>query len=168
MTTLSVAKQLLRMQWAYLPLILVGSVALTYLTATSVAGSKRPEITFRIHTQAGNEIREDQTVPIGLIDPEEFLRVHKLAFVSERQVAAVMPTSQGGALIQLNQVGTSSLQAATSTELGKTLVVFLNGRVVYAAVIDIPINSGRLLIPAGIAPEEIQALKAFIEQNKKL
>jgi len=132
------------------------------------AGSSRPEVSLSIHVEAGEEVRDDRAITIGLTDPDEIIRVERFAIAVADNLERVMGTSGGGVLLQFNQTGRHSLEAATSNRLGKTLVVFLNGRVVYSAVIDMVLRSGRLLIPDGVSPEELAMLQKFIEENRSL
>jgi len=142
--------------------------AVLFMVATLHAGSSRPEISLRIHVEAGSEVREENSIAVGLVDPEEVIRVERFAVVTEKNLVRVMGTSRGGALLQFDQAGRHSLEAVTSTQAGRTLVVFLNGRLVYAAVIDMPIRSGRFLIPENVLPEELVALEKLIEEKGRL
>ncbi|MEM6822226.1 MAG: hypothetical protein AAF558_09820 [Verrucomicrobiota bacterium] len=133
-----------------------------------MAGSSRPELTYRIHVEAGREAREDETVAVGLTNPDEIIRIRRLPVLTERYITRIMTLAQGAVLFEFNQTGKHALEVATSTEIGKTLVVLLNGRLIYAAEIDMPLRSGRILIPGEIAPEEVQYIQKYIEKRQKL
>lgn len=141
--------------------------AVLLTAATLHAGSSRPEISLRVHVEAGSDVREKNSIAVALVDPEEVIRVERFAVVTENNLVRVMGTSRGGALLQFDQTGRHSLEGVTSTQAGRTLVVFVNGRLVYAAVIDMAIRSGRLLIPENILPEEIASLQKVIKERAR-
>jgi len=133
-----------------------------------VCGSSAPEITFGVFVEADSESLTDRTLPIRLDDPEEVIQVERFALITAENIDGASQTSNGGVLFEFNQAGRLSLETVTSTRQGKTLVVFLNNRVIYSAIIDIPLRSGRLLVPSGISPAEFEALQAFIASEQQL
>jgi len=84
--------------------------AVLFMVATLHAGSSRPEISLRIHVEAGSEVREENSIAVGLVDPEEVIRVERFAVVTEKNLVRVMGTSRGGALLQFDQAGRHSLE----------------------------------------------------------
>jgi hypothetical protein len=141
---------------------------ITALGIVLTAGSSRPTFSFRIHAEADDSIRDERALPVGLTKPDEIIRIHKLPVLTEKYITSAMPTSGGGVLLKFNQAGRHLLETVTSTEAGKTLVVFWNGRLVYAADIDIPMRSGRLLIPQGLDSADLMMLSKYLEERKKL
>ncbi len=117
--------------------------------------------------EAGDQIRDERVVPLGLTAPNEIIRVHKLPVLDEKSIAGAIPTSSGGVLISFNQAGRHLLETATRTEMGQTMVVIMNGRVIYAAEIDMAMSSGRFLIPGGLEETDITLLMEYIKQRNK-
>jgi len=132
------------------------------------AGSQRPQFVFRIHVEAVDQIHNERVVPVALQDPDEIIRVHKFPIVHEKYIIGAVRSPSGGVLLTFNQIGRHALETATRTEIGKTLVVILNGRVVYSAEIDVPMSTGHFLIPQGIEETDMTLLQAYIEQRKRL
>ena len=145
-------------------------LALIILTSTHflIAGSQKPKFSFRVHVQAGDQIRDERVVPVALVAPNEIIRVHKLPALTEKYIVDAMETSNGGVILGFNQAGKHSLETVTSTEMGQILVVIMNGRVIYDAQIDMPMSSGRLLIPTGLTETDILMLKAHIKERQRL
>lgn len=146
----------------------VAAVLITLTTWTLLAGGQRPQFSLRIHVEAGSQVRDERVVPLALQAPDEIIRVHKLPVVTEKNLIQAVMTSSGAVLFTFNQAGKHSLETVTRTEMGKTLVVIINGRVVYAAEIDMPMNSGRFLIPDGLSEADLSMLQAYLEQRKRL
>jgi len=115
--------------------------------------------------EAGNQIREERVVPVGLVAPDEIIRVHKVPVLTEKYLIDAIEAPNGGVILGLNQAGKHSLETVTRTEMGKTLVVILNGRVVYAAEIDMPMSSGRFLIPGGLEETDVIMLKNHLNER---
>ncbi|MEM6601680.1 MAG: hypothetical protein AAF649_09875 [Verrucomicrobiota bacterium] len=132
------------------------------------AGAQKPQFSLRIHVEAGDQIRDERVVPVSLVNPDEIIRLQKLPVLTEKNLMAATTTGTGGLLLGFNQAGRHALETVTRTEMGKTLVLIVNGRVLYAAEIDMPMSSGRFLIPGGMDEADIALLEAYIEQRKKL
>ncbi len=142
---------------------------MTILSAIcAVAGSQSPQFSLRMHVEAGDQIRDERVVPVSLLNPEQIIRVHKLPVLTEKYLMDAQTTTGGGVILSFNQAGKHSLESVTRTEMGRTLLIIINGRVVYAAEIDMPMSSGRFLIPSGLNDADIAQLQAFVEQRKRL
>jgi len=132
------------------------------------AGASRPQITFRVHLQRAESSGSDsQIISIALTRPDQVIQVGRYAELGENQVASVMPTPDGGMMVLFNGTGTKLLETITSSNQGRIMVVLLNGRVVYAPLIDMPLRSGRLLLPGPLDPAEVAALQQLIEKRDK-
>jgi preprotein translocase subunit SecD len=132
------------------------------------AGGNRPQITFRIHVQRDQAVGSDsQIIQVVLSQPEQVITVGRYAEINENQVKSVLPTPDGGMMVTFNGTGTKLLETVTSTNQGRIMVVFLNGRVIYAPLIDLPIRSGRLLLPGPLDPLEVQALQSLLLKQSK-
>jgi hypothetical protein len=134
---------------------------------TVEAGSSQPRVMMRFHVQANEVLPKEQLTPIQLLNPPQLIYVKRLPEVTEKHFQSIDRLPNGAVMIQLNQAGTSLLDAATSTYLGAILVVICNGRVLYDAIIDVPLRDGKFVIPGGMTDEEIQAFKRFIVQKQR-
>jgi hypothetical protein len=71
----------------------------------------------------------------------------------------VRALADGTVVVEFDDFGKTKLEVATNTGRGLILVVIVNGRVVYAPMIDTNLTKGALALPAGsVLPEEMQAL----------
>lgn len=132
------------------------------------AGAGRPQITFRIHLQRVEASGSDsQILPIALTQPDQVINVGRYAELSENQVQSIVPTPDGGMMVLFTGTGAKILETVTSSNQGLILVVLLNGRVVYAPLIDMPLRSGRMLIPGPLDPVEVAALQQLIKKRDK-
>jgi preprotein translocase subunit SecD len=149
--------------WSWCSLVAV-------LWVLSFAGSSKPQVSFRIHVQTeGKGLSTNQAFPIQLRQPEETIYVRAQPEVSEADLIAIedwTAEDAGQAVqVQLNPRGQQALNALTLQHQGQALVIFLNGRVVYSAVIDVNLNRGTLIIPSGVAEAEVTLLKAQVKKN---
>lgn len=131
------------------------------------AGSKPPEIAMRFHLQASPGMPKEQIVAVSLIDPPQGVYVRRLPEMTEKHLESVQKMEDGRILIVFNTVGANLLEAATRSNMGAIMVVICNGRVVYAPVIDVPLASGRIILPGGISDQEIAAFQKMIARKKK-
>jgi transcription termination factor Rho len=58
---------------------------------------------------------------------------------------------------------TLSLEELTAKNNGRLLIIILNGRIIYAPIIDTKLSTGQFLIPSGITKEETQQLQNLIQ-----
>ncbi len=142
-----------------------------FTLSSTQAASPKPKVTFRAHIETGaaSGLAATQVQQVMLLDPEQIIYVRTIPEISENDIEDIEPriTPQGvGALIKLNRRGRVSLNTATNENLGRILVFILNGRVIYAPVLDMPITQGQFLIPRGFLPEEIEKLKKQIKKNR--
>lgn len=132
------------------------------------AGKTPPKSTLRIHVQTENQgAMGTQIVPVTLYNPTKQIVVRAQPELSERDIATLesSPADVASAMrITFNDHGRIVLNTVTMENQGKILVVFLNGRVVYAPIIDKVVTDGTLIIPRGVVEEEVTTLR---EQVKK-
>lgn len=132
------------------------------------AGSRRPQAAFRIHVQrveTGGST--SQLFQVALTNPDQVISVGRYADISENNIQSLMPMPDGGLMVAFDSPGTKLLESVTSTNMGRILVVFLNGRVVYAPEIDIPLRSGRFLVPGPLDPADRDALLLLVQSRTK-
>ncbi|MDX6765781.1 MAG: hypothetical protein SFU85_03220 [Candidatus Methylacidiphilales bacterium] len=125
-------------------------------------------MTFRIHVQVQSRTEAaSQTLQISLTNPNQIIAVNRLAAFSENHLQSVLPTPDGGMMLQADSTGTRILEEMSSSNSGRIMVVLINGTVVYAPIIDMPLRSGRMLIPGPIPPEIVSGLQARIAKLQK-
>ena len=141
------------------------------LALCTVAGAPKPKVTWRVHLQvAGDGMPRSQAIPLILTKPPEQIFIKAISELSERDIFDVrgFPANDSfGMVVRLNPHGTHVLDSITLQNQGQIMVVFLNGRIVYSPVIDQRIPNGELVIPRGIMPDEIGAIKALIGKSQK-
>jgi preprotein translocase subunit SecD len=132
------------------------------------AGAPKPTITFRIHVQMTENVGgSGPVIQVALSNPPEVITVSRSPQLAETHLQSVLPTPDGGMMVQMTSTGARLLEEATLSNPGKIMVVLLNGSVVYSPVIDMPMRSGRLMVPGPIPPELISGLQTRINQLQK-
>ena len=130
-----------------------------------IGAAEKPPVLLRVHLQAPEGAQGMVTVPISLLNPPETIAIRSLPEVSEKDVRQVRTLADGTVVVDFDDFGKTKLEVATNTGRGLILVVIVNGRVVYAPMIDTNLTRGALALPAGsILPDEIQSLND--EKNK--
>lgn len=103
-----------------------------------------------------------QNLPVTLTNPPKQIMIRAQPELSERDIVKVesAPSDSGGVALRLtlSEHGKIVLNTLTTQCQGQVMVVFLNGRVVYAPVIDKIIGDGILIIPGAVAPDEVPLL----------
>lgn len=149
----------------------LGALLLASIFLAGVAGSDPPKSTFRVHVQTVVQgAPGTQVLAVTLINPTKQIMVRAQPELSERDIMSVesAPADSGVALkLTLSEHGRFVLSTLTTENQGKVLVVFLNGRVVYAPIIDRIIGDGFLIIPRGVAPEEVTPLEEAAKKARK-
>lgn len=140
----------------------------TLLPCTEAGGGK-PKVALRIHLESSGALPSDKIVNVVLEKPHKTISITPIPELSELNVIEVeaysnMPDS---ALITFNTRGIQVLNVATRTNRGKHLVVFINGRVVYAPLIDTTLPNGKLLIPNNVTEQELLELQKWAKRNRK-
>lgn len=124
-----------------------------------IGAAEKPPVLLRVHLQAPEGVKGMVTVPITLLNPPETIAIRNLPEVTEKDIQKVRTLVDGSVVVDFDDFGKTKLEVATNTGRGLILVVIVNGRVVYAPVVDSSLTSGSLALPAGsVFPAEIQAL----------
>jgi len=124
-----------------------------------VGAAEKPPVLLRVHLQAPEGAKGMVTVPVTLLNPPETIAIRNIPEVSEKDIQTVRSLADGTIVVQFDDFGKTKLEVATNTGRGLILVVIVNGRVVYAPMIDTSLTAGALALPAGaVLPHEIQAL----------
>lgn len=124
-----------------------------------IAAAEKPPVLLRVHLQAPEGAKGMVTVPVTLLNPPETIAIRNIPELSERDIRQVRATADGTVVVEFDDFGKTKLEVATNTGRGLILVVIVNGRVVYAPMIDANLTKGALALPRGaILPAEIEAL----------
>lgn len=149
------------MRWTGLPL-----VCWFLMLLPAQAGHTPPQIFLRVHIQtAGQGLPDTQATSIQLPPDGETIQIRALPEVSEHDLIDVKSDSTGAVHLLFNHQGQIALSAATGQNLGRIMVVVINGVIVYAPVIDEQITNGQLVLPHPLNAEAVQLLKATAQQN---
>jgi hypothetical protein len=136
-----------------------------FIALPAHAGHSPPKLLLRIHVQTtGSGLSADQARTVLLPPNNEPIMVRAMPEVSERNLIAV-ESSPNGTLLTFDHEGQINLSAVTAQNQGRILVVFLNGFIIYAPVIDEQITSGQLLLPRPLAPQIVQLLQQIAADN---
>lgn len=148
-----------------------GALLLIAIFMVGVAGSSPPKSTFRVHVQTTQYgAPGTQNLPVNLLNPSKQIMVKAQPELSERDIVKVesAPADTGVALrLTLSEHGKIVLNTVTTQSQGMIMVVFLNGRVVYAPIIDQIIYDGVLIIPGAVAPDEVPLLEKAAKEARK-
>jgi len=132
-----------------------------------MGATEKPPVLLRVHLQAPEGAKGMVTVPLTLLNPPETIAIRNIPEVSEKEIRRVKTLGDGTIVVELDEFGKTKLEIATNTGRGLILVVIVNGRVVYAPVIDTSLVQGALALPAGsVFPEEIEALNEARNKEK--
>lgn len=144
--------------------------ALLFFPLTLVqAGGGKPKIALRIHLQSDGALPSGKIVNVVLEKPPKTIAIVPIPELSELNIidAEAYSGLPNSALLSFNAHGTRVLNVITSSNRGKHLVVFINGRVVYAPIIDTTLPNGKLLIPNNVPEEELIELQKWAKRNQK-
>lgn len=131
-----------------------------------LGAAEKPPVLFRVHLQAPEGARGQATVPLTLFNPPDTIAIHNIPELSEKEIEKISIRPDGTVMVEFDDFGRTKLDVATSTSRGLIFVVIVNGRVVYAPLVDTVLNRGILLLPPGaISVEEMEALND--QRNKE-
>ncbi len=147
-------------------LLLACACVLSLIAAVPVhAGKSPPKLLLRIHVQTtGDGLSPTQAQTVYVQPNNEAIQIRTMPEVTEQNLIGVMPV-QGGTLLTFDHQGQINLSAVTAQDQGRMLVVFLNGYIVYAPIIDEQISNGQLLLPHPLAPQIVQLLEEIAKNN---
>jgi hypothetical protein len=147
-------------------LLLASTFALALLAVLPAhAGKTPPKLLLRIHVQTtGDGMSVNQAQTVYLPPNNEPILIRALPEVTEQNLIGVLP-EPGGTLLTFDHPGEVNLSAVTAEDQGRILVVFLNGFIIYAPIIDEQITNGQLLLPHPLAPQIVALLEDIAQRN---
>ncbi len=144
--------------------LLIGLFLVVYTPAH--AGHSPPKVSLRVHIQTtGDGLSAQEATTITLPPNGEQIQVRTLPELTERDLVDVEPLPSGGVRLTFDHTGKDNLNAVTSQNQGRILVVLIDGVIVYAPIIDLQITSGQLDIPHALTPQIIQVLQQVAKEN---
>ncbi len=145
---------------------------LVFAAAEGVA--KQRHCTFRVHAQANPRDTEVFATSVRAQVSGKTVAIEKTPWISERDVIAFSPypAANGtyGALFQLDEHGRVVLDTLSVERRGSLLFVFINGRPITELEIDKRVSDGKIYIPSGLTPADIEVMKKdwrMIGQRKR-
>ena len=126
----------------------------------------KPPVIVRFFVEANEQDTEKFATPIKLQNPPREAYIEKTPTISERMVKAIYPFQAAngtwGCSFQLDHSGRISLNVASTTQRGRSIVAFVGTKAGTHQVIDLlidkVINDGVITIPYGMTELEIAAL----------
>jgi len=151
------------MRWICL---LAGLFLLTLQSAQ--AGHSPPKIFLRIYIQtSGQGLPETQAREIALPPNGETILIRAFPEITEQELVDVQEDASGAVHLHFNHEGQVNLNAITSQNQGRIMVVMLNGIIIYAPVMDEELPNGELVLPHPLAPQVLQLLQETAQKNVK-
>jgi hypothetical protein len=139
-----------------------------FIVLPAHGGKSPPKLLLRIHVQTtGSGLAENQARTVLLPPNNEPIQVRGLPEVSERNLIGVEPQKNGGTLLAFDHEGQINLSAVTAQNQGRVLVVFLNGYIIYAPIIDEQITNGQMLLPHPLDPKIVKLLQDIAADNTR-
>jgi hypothetical protein len=127
------------------------------------AAAKQRKCTFRIHAQANPQDSDVFSIPAHSASSGKDIAIEKLAWISEHDIMAFSPypAQDGtfGALFQLDEHGRVVLDTLSVENRGRFLFVFINGRMITELQIDKRVSDGKIYIPSGLTPADVELMK---------
>ncbi len=143
------------------------------------AGSSKPKVTVRFHTEANARDGSSFSMPIKLQYQRRDTYLKRVPDFSERNIRAIYPFRNSdntwGCAFKLDEQGRIRLETMSSEAQGSALVVFIGTKEGQHQVIDMkidkPVLDGIIMVPKGMTDLEILVLKQqFVvmgEEKKK-
>ena len=149
-----------------LPLLCIAIASLA-LSPPCSAMAKKAEITVRFHSEASKTDSDTFTIPINLIYQRREAYLSKIADISEKMIAKILPfpakDGTWGCVIKLDPQGRIRLESMSGAIRGSALVVFISTKgghhQVADMIIDRVVTDGIITIPRGLTEFEVALLK---------
>lgn len=132
-----------------------------------MAGSDRPPIMVRFHLQASQTESKENVIPVTLANPPQVIYMRKRPEITEADIQSAKMLPGGHVLFVFVPTVKEQLEAFTRANPGAILIVMVNGRVVYAPVIDVALTEGHFIIPENVSAEEVTEIDAFAKKMHK-
>lgn len=150
-----ILQNLMRLARALLVLV----VALVWM-----GGSDRPPVMVRFYLQASQSESPENVVPVTLANPPQVIYMRKHPEITEKDIASARMLPGGHVLLTFVPTVKAQLEALTRGNVGAILVVLVDGRVVYAPVIDVALTEGKFIIPENVSDQEVAAIDRFAKK----
>ena len=135
-------------------------VVLVALAAAHGAGAKQYS-SFRVHAEANASSGPAFSNQVSFLG--RTVTLEKVPTLSERDVVGLQSyraaNGSYGVLFELSPHGRLALDTVSVERRGGTLFVFINGRAITELQVDRRITDGKIYIPAGLTPNDIELLR---------
>jgi hypothetical protein len=125
--------------------------------------AKQRHCTFRLYAQANAKDTDVFATSVHARLSGKDVAIEKIPRISENDVVAFhpYPAANGtyGALFQLDEHGRVALDALSIERRGSLLFVFINGRPITELEIDKRVSDGKIYIPSGLTPADLELMK---------
>ncbi len=134
----------------------------------SVAGAKKkPAVTVRFYAEVNEDNGDVFGTTVPLLDGSGSIRVSKVATISEQDITSFSPfqNTDGsiGVYLNLDDHGKFLLETLSMEQRGKVVIALVNGRHVTDLLIDKRISDGIAVIPSGLTPEDLDAMRKTLK-----
>ena len=135
-------------------------VALVVLATAHGAGAKQYS-SFRVHAEANPSSGPTFSSQVRFFG--RTVTLEKMPTVSERDVVGLQSyrAADGsyGVLFELSPHGRLALDTVSVDRRGGTLFVYINGRAITELQIDRRITDGKIYLPSGLTPNDVELLR---------
>jgi len=149
----------------------VASLGGTLLAGCALFGSRKPEVTLRIHEQASMALPEGHVMTVSIPNVGLKIPVNPYYVLDESDVesANVRQTAGGSAImLHFDIHGTIKCDELTTRARGEYIVTILNDRPVAAWLVDRRITNGEFFVEGDFSDAEAKkAVEALNRMNKK-
>jgi len=138
------------------------SLSLCLLAPAAMAnGSKQEKPTLTFHMEVDRAEGSKFVFPQNVAGQDRYFSTSSDLGTADIQAIQPFPAGDGvsfGATIKFNQRGTGRLSALTGGNIGRILLVFINGRLINALKVDQMINDGTIVVWSAISQQDIATL----------
>jgi preprotein translocase subunit SecD len=134
--------------------------------APALAGHSPPKVLLRVHVQTSGEGQSSmEATSINLPPQGEEIKIRAMPELTEEELIGAVPDADGKVHLLFDHAGQVALSAVTGEDQGRILVVFIDGYIVYAPIIDEQITTGQLILPKPLNPTILQQLQDVAQHN---
>jgi hypothetical protein len=145
------------------------ALAILVALVAALPAQAKQHSSFRVHTEANASNGPVFSTKLPLFGRE--VTIEKVPSLSENDVSGLetyrAADGSYGALFVLNEHGRLALDSLSVERRGGRLYVFVNSRPVTELQIDRRVSDGKIYIPAGLTPADIQLLRKDWPKRKK-
>lgn len=129
----------------------------------------KPKTSLRVHFEVSPATPAGQRQTFKLEKPPIEVPVSKFPELWEKHLVGIepFPARPGSVLLTFDDHGKRVLYFLTEAQKGRHMIVAVNGKVVFAPIVDSTLPNGQILVPAGIQGKELTDLQRIAKKNAK-